>query len=192
MKSISILPLLAIIIFPVFSQPHNAVKGNIPKSAPINLRSESVPQACHDTNAAVYRQLEDISQLQSKEIPTTHDGAGYLYAVSSGRKMLGCPTEVLVDSNGNDTSASREFKRSPEGSDPLGHDAGYGDPCEVVRLLKDQVEDQIGLMKGYKIATPDYLAGWYSGTQDLDDGLKCGIVLPKGSGQRDSTASDEE
>lgn len=106
--------------------------------------------------------------------------------------MLGCPTEVLINSNGSDTSASAEFKRSSETSNPLGHDAGYGDPCEVVRLLKAQVEDQMGLMTGYKIATPDYLAGWYSGTQDLDEGLKCGLVRPKGSGQRNSTVSAEE
>lgn len=192
MKSISILPLLAIIISPVFSQPHNAVNGNTPNSAPIDSRSGSVPQACHDTNAIVYRQLEEISRLQARSLPTTHDGAGYLYAISSGRKMLGCPTEVLLNSNGSDTSASRQFKRSSGTTNPLGHDPGYGDPCEVVRLLNDQVEDQMGLMTGYKIATPDYLAGWYSGTQDLDDGLKCGYVHPKGTGQPNAKVSDEE
>lgn len=109
--------------------------------------------------------------------------------------MLGCPTEILINANGTgtDPSASREFKRDgATTTNPLGHDTGYGDPCEVVRLLRDQVEDQMSLVKGYKIATPDYLAGWYSGAQDLDDGLKCGIVH-KGSGQAaNSTVSDEE
>ena len=173
MKSISILSLLVITISTTSSQPHNAVTDSAPESAPVNSRAYLVPKACHDANVVVYDQLLKISQLQSKKLPITHDLAGYLYAVCSGRKMLGCPNENLVSANGSDTSASQQFKRD---TDPLGHNPGWGEPCDVVRMLKAQVDDQIKLMDGYHIATPDYLAGWYSGTQDLDDGLKCGLI----------------
>ena len=193
MKSISILPLLALAIPPTFPQPHNAAIDNTSKSAPINSRSNLVPTACHKTNKIVYDQLQEISWLQSKDLPTSHDGAGYLYAVFSGRKMLGCPGEDLISSNGNDTSASQQFKRGGETVDPMKHDLGFGDPCEVVRLLKDQVEAQMMVTNSYKIATPDYLAGWYAGTQDLDSGLNCGLVSHhQGSGSKNATVSAEE
>ena len=193
MKSISILPLLAIIISPAISQPHNAVEGDTPASASVNPRSNPVPQACHDTNAIVYEQLQEISRLQAQDLPTSHDGAGYIYAVFSGRRMLGCPNEKLVSANGNDTSASQEIKRSAETTNPLLNNASFGDPCEVVRLLKAQVDDQMNVMKAYNIPAPDFVAGLYSGTQDLDDGLKCGLVHnSEGSSQRNSTVSPEE
>ena len=193
MKSIYILPLLAITISPTVSQPHNAAIDSTSESAPIKSRSGEVPQACHDTNAIVYDQLNEISRLQSKNLPATHDLAGYLYAVFSGRKMLGCPNEPLLSANGNDTSALYQFKRSAETADPLGHNPGWGNPCDVVRILKDQVEDQMNIMEGYQIATPDYLAGWFSGAQDLDDGLRCGLVQhAKEPGHHDSTVSSEE
>ena len=58
----------------------------------------------------------------------------------------------------------------------MGHNAGFEDPCEVVRILKAQVEIKMIVTKKDQIATPDYLAGWYSEMQDLNSGLKCGLV----------------
>ena len=103
--------------------------------------------------------------------------------------MLGCPNETLISPKGNDTSASQQFKRD---TDPPRHDPGWGDPCDVVRSLKAQVDDQIRIMDGYHIAAPDYLAGWYSGTQDMDDGLQCGLIHKVTVPDRDNgTASSE-
>ena len=173
MKSFSLLSVLAITISTTFSQPHDAATDSAPESAPINARSYVVPKACHDTNVVVYDQLVKFSQLQSKNLPVTHDLAGYLYAVSSGRNMLGCPNETLISANGNDESATDQFKRD---TGTVQHGPGWGDPCDVVRSLKAQADDQIRILSGYNISTPDYLAGWYSGTQDMDEGLQCGLI----------------
>lgn len=192
MKPTSLLPLLAITIPTTFSQPHSPARDNTAQSAPLTPRSSNVPQACHDTNAVVYDQLQEISRGQSRHLPTTHDAAGYLYAVYSGRKMLGCPNEGLVSPSGNDSSAASEFKRSSsESVDPLGHNPAYGNPCDVVQILKDQVEDQMLVVEKNNIPTPDYLAGWYSGTQDLDDGLKCGLVH-RGTASEDLKSMESE
>ena len=194
MKCISVLPLLAITISPSLSQPHHAATDTTPGPALRSPRSSQVPKACHDTIGIVDDQLNEISRLQSKSLPTTHDLAGYLYAVNSGRKMLGCPNDPLISANDNTTSASQQFKRSSGTGDPLGHNPTWNDPCDVVRFLKNQVDDQMRVMGGYNIPTPDYLAGWFSGTQDLDEGLECGMIHhhAKGSGHRNATISKEE
>ena len=58
----------------------------------------------------------------------------------------------------------------------------------MVQILKDQVEDQMAVVATNNIATPDYLAGWYSGAQDLDIGLKCGLIH-KGTGSENVTTT---
>ena len=98
--------------------------------------------------------------LQSKDLFISHDGAGYLYTVFPARKILGYPDEPVIGSNGSDTLASRHFKRSGETVDPMGHNAGFEDPCEVVRIKKAQVEAKMIVTKKYQTATPDYLARW--------------------------------
>ena len=73
-------------------------------------------------------------------------------------KTLGRPDEHLITCKGSDTSASRQFKRSSETVDPKGHKAGFEDLCEVVRILKAQVEGKMIMAKKYQITTPDYFA----------------------------------
>ena len=52
-------------------------------------------------------------------------------------KMLGRPDERrLINCKGSDTPASRQFKRSGKTVDAMGHNAGFEDLCEVVRILK--------------------------------------------------------
>ena len=80
--------------------------NNTPKIVRINPQASLFPMACDETNIIVYDQLKEISRSQANELHTSHDGAGYLHAVSRGRKRLGCPDEHLVNANGNDTSAS--------------------------------------------------------------------------------------
>ena len=72
------------------------------------------------------------------------------------------------------TAILQRHRCSGETADPMRHNAGFKDPCEVVRILKAQVEAKMIVTKKYQTATPDYIAGWYSGTQNLDNGLKCG------------------
>ena len=85
-------------------------------------------------------------------------------------EILGRPDEGLFSCKGSDTSASRQFRRSGETVDPMEHNAGFVDPCEVVRVSKAQVEAKMIIAKKCQIARP------YPGTQDLNSGLKCGLI----------------
>ena len=43
-------------------------------------------------------------------------------------------------------------------------------------MLKDQVMDQIDVMRDNNFPISAYLAGWFSVTQDADRDLKCGFL----------------
>lgn len=184
MKSISVLLLLAGTISPTLSQPHTAVINHSPESARLDARSDLVPFACHKANELVVGQLAEISQLQSRALPIPADLAGYFYAVVHGRKMLGCPASNFLSHNSSSSSVPQPLKRSSEPADPNGHFPGWGDPCEVARILKDQAMDQILVLRDNNIQIPAYLAGWLSVTKDADKNLKCGFL---GAGMEELT-----
>lgn len=73
--------------------------------------------------------------------------------------MLGRPDEHLNTSNGSDMSASRQFKRIGEAVDLMDHNAGFEDPCEVVQILKAQIESRMILTRKHQLATLEHLAG---------------------------------
>lgn len=176
MKSISLLPLLAITVSPALSHPQNAAIDDNSNSALLDSRANLVPFACHKANTIIADQLAEISQLQSRNLPIPPDLGGYFYAVVYGRRLLGCPSIPLLSPDGSSSAATQPSKRSSEPADPDGHNPGWGDPCEVARMLKDQVMDQIDVMKDNNFPVPAYLAGWFSTTQDAERDLKCGFL----------------
>ncbi len=64
-----------------------------------------------------------------------------------------------ASSSSSSSSATDKAKRS---SDP----AANGNPCETLRILREQVMDQMNVLRGYDIPIPAYLAGWFSLTKD--------------------------
>ena len=68
-------------------------------------------------------------------------------------------------------------ERSAETVDPMGHNAGFEDPYQVVGMLKAQVEAEMIVTRDYQRPMPIDLAGSYPGTQDLNRGLKCASVV---------------
>ena len=176
MKSVSILVVLAIAISPALSQPHIAATEDAPESAHLESRSSLVPFACYQNNSVIDDQLEEIAQLQSKNLPVTADLAGYFYAVVKGRKLLGCPYEPLFGSDDSSQPASKQSKRSSKSAKEDGHVPGWGDLCEVAQILKEEIMDQITVLADNKIAIPPYLAGSFSVLKDAENNLKCGFL----------------
>lgn len=175
MKSITILPFIAMGICPALCQPRAAAIDGIPDSAPLDSRSNLVPYACSQSNILVSEQIAEIEQLQSKELPIPPDLAGYVFAVVNGRRMVGCPSSDLISPNGTSSSeSSRSERRSSEPADTDGRGPGWNDPCEAERILVKQVTDQMNVLKEYNIPIPAYLAGWWSLTQDAAKILKDG------------------
>lgn len=171
MKFILLFPLLAIGISPVLSQPRSSAIDNIPQSAPLNARSDSVEVLCQQVNEFATDRLAEITRLQSRNLPVPSDLGGYFFALVSGRKMFGCPSDSLLGANGSSNSASSRSKRSSSSNSS----EALGDPCEVVRKLLEQVMDPMGVLKDNTIPVPGYLAGWYSLVQDSIKFLKCEI-----------------
>lgn len=184
MKLILLFPLLAISISPVLSQPRSSAIDNIPQSAPLNARSDSVDVLCQQVSEFATDQLAEITRLQSRNLPVPPDLGGYFFALVSGRKMFGCPSDSLLSSNGSSSSASSRSKRSSSNSSSS---EALGDPCEVVRTLHEQVMDPMGVLKDNTIPVPGYLAGWYSLVQDSIKFLKCEISDTGAEGVANST-----
>ena len=84
-------------------------------------------------------------------------------------KILGRLDKHLISCKGSDTSASRQLKRSGETVYPMEQNAVFENPCEVVRVPKAQVEAKM-IIANEQIATRD------PGTQNLNSGLKCGLI----------------
>ncbi len=57
MKATTILPFVAITISSALSQPQTAAIDDIPKSVPLNPRSDLLPYACTQSNILVEDQL---------------------------------------------------------------------------------------------------------------------------------------
>ena len=187
MKPISILSLLAVTTSPTLSQPYDAATVNTPESAPIEARSSSVPSICNERHVIVSDQLNEITYLKSKKLPVTHDLAGYYYVIVNARKMFGCPSGSFASSNSSsDASSSRQSKRSSESTSEI--------PCRVIRTLRGQVDEQMKVLDDNDISTPDYLAGWFSGTNDLSQVWGCGLppMSPEEQGNSSSSVSAED
>ena len=161
MKATTILPFVAITIFPALSQTRTGAIDDIPKSMPLDPRSGLLPYACTQSNILVSDQLAEIKQLQSRNLPIPADLAGYIFAVTNGRRIAGCPAVPLLGDNGssNSSAATDKAKRS---SDP----AANGNPCATLRILREQVTEQMEVLREYNIPIPPYLAGWFSLTKD--------------------------
>ncbi len=185
MKSSSILSLLAITVSPTLSQPHHAAIDDTTVSAPIHSRAD--PSICETHHVIITDQLEEIAYLKSRNLPVTHDLGGYYYAIISARRLFGCPLDVLPAPDADTSSASQQSKRSDEAAGP-----DSGNPCEAVQTLRTQVEEQMKVLDDSRISTPDYLAGWFSATQDLNVGWSCGLPPPPiEPGNNNATVSDE-
>ncbi|KAL9074742.1 MAG: hypothetical protein Q9161_002111 [Pseudevernia consocians] len=167
MKSITILPFIAIAL----SQSRAAAADDISNTAPLVPRSSLLPYACTQANILISDQLAEISQLQSRDLPVPGDLAGYVFAVANGRRISGCPPVPLL--NGSSSSTSEQSK-------PVDDEPTYtnGDPCKTLRLLKEQVMDQMNVLREYNIPIPPYLAGWFSLTKDATKILKNGGGCP--------------
>lgn len=195
MKSFSLLSFLAITIPHTLSEPRAAATDNTPETAHLHSRANLVPFACHKANTIISDQLAEISQLQSRNLPVPPDLAGYLFAVYHGRDMLGCPGMPLLGSADSSSSASAQSKRSSEDVNlpppTKGHLPGWGDPCEVSKILRVQVMEQINVLKDNNVPIPAYLAGWYSVTEDADKNLKCGFEGAAMENETNSTSSGQ-
>ena len=42
----------------------------------------------------------------------------------------------------------------------------YGDACNTLRVLREQVLDQMYVLRKYSVEIPPYLAGWWTLTND--------------------------
>ncbi|KAF6228634.1 hypothetical protein HO173_011805 [Letharia columbiana] len=182
MKSFSILPLIAITISPALSHPRAGAIDDTRNSASLDSRSNLVPHACSRANTLVSEQLAEISQLQSRNLPTPADLAGYFFAIIHGRRILGCPSDPLLSPDNSSTSAAQHPKRNSEPKDPDGQYPGWGDPCGTVKILIEQVMDQMTVLRDNQIPVPPYLAGWSLLTSDANTELKCGFL---GAGMED-------
>ena len=156
MKSSSILSLLAITVSPTLSQPHHVAIVETTESAPIHSRAD--PSICETHHVIITDQLEEISYLKSRNLPVTHDLAGYYYAIISARRLFGCPLDVLPAPDANTSSASQQSKRSDEAAVP-----DSGNPCEDIHsgLSRGVVLSHAGSQRGLelRIASPTDRAG---------------------------------
>lgn len=157
-----------------FSQPHDRATGNTPRSAPIDERSSSVPSACLIKNALVADQLDEIAKTRARGIGVTPDLAGYFYATIASYQMLGCPPipehMPKATSGGSDTE-SPSMKRSSSTGETS------DDPCVVMHKLGTELVQHATAIKAAAIPVVPYLAGWFSGIQDLNKGYGCNSTL---------------
>lgn len=177
MKSVSALLLLATAVSPALSQPRAAALNDSPEPAPLAMRADLVPFVCHNANALITEQLAEISQMQRKKYPVPPDLAGYFYAVAHGRQMLGCPSEPLLNPNASAMSTPQPSTSSSEPAIYEGDSAGLRKACAVVYKQKEEVLDQMIVLKDNNIGIPPFLAGWFSVVKDADKYLQCGSGL---------------
>ena len=173
MKCLQLLYLLAISAFPTLSQSKPATNKDFTSVAALKSASNVIPWACNQSNLLIGEQLAEITHLKSKNIPIPHDLAGYLYAVVKGRKLLGCPDLNPFNTHQQNTTTST-LSRSKRSSTS---EAAEVEEilCKPARILKEDVMEQIDVLKGYQIPIPDYLAGWWAVTKDADSFIKCGF-----------------
>lgn len=178
-------------ISPALSQDRTNAIEETSKSAPLHSRANLVPFACHKANDLVSEQLAEISHLQARDLPVPPDLAGYLFAVYHGRDMLGCPSTPLLSPVDSSSSTSKRSDSEDVNLPPptKGHLPGWGDPCEVAKILRVQVMEQISVLRDNNVPIPAYLAGWYSVTEDADKNLQCGFEGAAMENETNSTTS---
>ena len=171
------LALLAITTSPVLSQPQAAANTmSAPVAGPTSV-SDAISWACDESNDLIAAQLGEIAHLQAREIAVTHDLAGYFYAIVKGRKLLGCPNvnPLSVHSQQNSTTATPDKSKRGSGNGSSEKAQIIETLCKPALQLREDVMDQIGALQEYKMPIPDFLAGWYSLTEDANKYWNCGF-----------------
>lgn len=166
MKLILVLPFLATTISSALFQPRIASDDSVSESVSLNASSNLDNNAlCEEASEYVKERLAEIVRLQTGHLPVPSDLGGYLFAVIKGREMLGCPSISGLNANGSFSSASPHSTRNSS--------EAIGDPCEVTRIVHEEVMYPIGVLKESKVPIPPFLAGWYSTTLDVAKYLGC-------------------
>lgn len=178
MKFTNILPLLAFAIVPTLSQPRDAASHSTLKPT---LAPRDVTLLCNEAGALIATQLDEITKLQSQNLPVPGDLAGYFYGIYYGRNLLGCPPTNML-------GGSAPSKRSTA-FDP--HPEVKGEPCKVLAIQLEEVSDVINALKENNIPVPPFLAGRWSLVSDGEKGLQCGFTISKVASGGNSTDSSD-